>query len=154
MIEGFKHLTTEEFGILRDTLPMIAALIGGADGDFDQKERNWAEKIANIYTFSKEDPLDDFFTKAADHFSEKAAAIYNQHPNIEERNAFISGELEKLNAIFPKLKAPLAYKLYDSFLHFGNEVARSSGGLFGFLSIGPKETKLAKLPMVHPIEKA
>ncbi len=151
MIEGFKHLTTEEFGTLRDTLPMIAALIGGADGDFDTKERNWAKKIANIYTFSKEDPLDGFFTKAADHFSEKAGAIYSQHPDLEERNAFISEELAKLNDIFPKLETRLASKLYDSFLHFGKEVARSSGGIFGFLSVSPNETRLAKLPMVNPV---
>ncbi len=153
MIEGFEQITHEEFAQLRDALPMIAALIGGADGNFDAKERYWAEKIANIYSFSKGEPLDDFFKKVADHFSVRADAVYRHHEDLEERNQFLSEELAKLNDIFPKLKPMDAYKLYRSFLKFAEEVAQASGGIFRMGSIDANEAKWIKLPMIKPIPK-
>ena len=151
MIEGFGQLTNEEFGTLRDALPLIAALIGGADGNFDGKEKRWAKKFANIYTYSKDDPLNDFFEKSADHFTEKANAIYNQHPNTDSRNTYIAEELAKLNDIFPKLDPDIAYKLYVTFLDFADEIAKASGGFLRMGGIGPNEAKLIELPMINPI---
>jgi len=153
MIEGFEKITHEEFATLRDALPMIAALIGGADGNFDSKERYWAEKIANIYSFSKGEPLDSFFKKVGDHFSDRADAVYRHHQELAERNNYLSNELSKLNDIFPKLKPLDAYKLYRSFLHFADEVARASGGIFRMGSVDAEEAKWAKLPMIKPVPK-
>ena len=153
MIEGFEKLTHEEFASLRDALPNIAALIGGADGKFDAKERYWAEKIVNIYSFSKGEPLDEFFKKVADHFTVRANAVFRHHEELDERNKYISEELAKLNDIFPKLKPLDAYKIYRAFLHFGDEVAQASGGIFRMGSVDANEAKWAKLPMVTPVSK-
>lgn len=153
MIEGFEQITHEEFATLRDALPMIAALIGGADGNFDSKEKYWAEKIANIYSFSKGEPLDEFFKKVADHFPDRTEAVYRHHQDLEERNKYLSSELAKLNDIFPKMKPFDAYNLYRSFLHFADEVAQASGGIFRMGSVDADEAKWAKLPMITPIEK-
>jgi len=150
MIEGFEKITHDEFATLRDALPMIAALIGGADGKFDSKEKHWSEKFAKIYSFSKGDPLDVFFKKVNDHFSERADAFYRHHEELDERNSYLSNELEKLNDILPKIPPIIAYRLYNSFLTFAKEVARSSGGFFRMGGIGPKEARLAKLPMIKP----
>ncbi|HHB79801.1 MAG TPA: hypothetical protein ENK85_11265 [Saprospiraceae bacterium] len=153
MIEGFEGITHQEFATLRDALPMIAALVGGADGNFDAKERYWAEKMANIYSFSKGESLDAFFKKVADHFSDRADAVYRHHQGLEERNKFLSEELAKLNDIFPKLRPMDAYKLYRSFLQFADEVAHASGGIFRMGSVDANEAKWAKLPMVKPVPK-
>lgn len=153
MIEGFEHITHEEFGTLRDALPMIATLIGGADGDFDKKEQDWANKIVKIYAFSKKEPINIFFTKVADHFPDKAEALYRHYPKLEERNNYLSSELEKLNAIFPQLKPHDAYRIYKSFLHFAEEIAKASGGIFRMGAIKSSESKWIDLPMIKPIAK-
>ncbi len=153
MIKGFENLTTEEFAILRDALPKIAVLIGGADGTFDAREKRWAEKIANIYTYSKEDHLADFFKKAADHFLDKAESIMRQHPDTQARNEHLADKLAQLNHVFPKLNPEDAYQLYKSFRHFAKEIAKASGGILGIGGISPEEYQWIDLPMIQPVEK-
>ncbi len=65
-----------------------------------------------------------------------------------ERNKRISGELEKLNPIFPKLDQAFAKELYDSFLSFAEQVAKASGGGLGYAAVSPEEKEWAQLNMI------
>ena len=66
-----------------------------------------------------------------------------------ERMNQVSTELAKLNPILAKLDTCYAAALYQSFLSFAKHIARASGGILRFLTIGPKEHKVVELPMIE-----
>ena len=69
----------------------------------------------------------------------------------EERQEIISRELGKLNNILPLLEQKQAIHFYEGLVSFAHHVAKASGGLLGWISVGSKEAKVADLPMIKPI---
>ena len=47
-INIFNALSAEQYSQLKDALSYVTVLIAGADGEIDEQELNWAEKI-NTY---------------------------------------------------------------------------------------------------------
>ena len=72
---------------------------------------------------------------------------------VDKRTSEISSLLEELNPILSTIDETVAYHLYKSYKSFAKHVAKASGGLFGFFSIGPEEKALLGLPMLDPISK-
>ncbi|MBK8391868.1 MAG: hypothetical protein IPL23_22440 [Saprospiraceae bacterium] len=59
--------------------------------------------------------------------------------------------MEEVNPILGKLDHLVALHLYKSYTSFAKHVAKASGGVLGFFSIGPNESNLITLPMITPI---
>ena len=152
MIEHFDTLTEEEFEKLKDAVPLIAVLIAGADGTFDKKELDWANKVTTIRSYSMKAEMKAFYQEVGKNFSDKLENYIDSFPvSLADRNKLISERLEYINPILAKLEPAVAYKCYKSFLSFAEHVAKASGGIFGFFSINHQEAKWVKLPMLHPI---
>jgi hypothetical protein len=70
--------------------------------------------------------------------------------DIKERTDKINTELEKLNEIMKKLDPVFAEEFYKSLLSLSNQVARASGGLWGYGSVSPEEKKHLNLEVINP----
>ena len=69
----------------------------------------------------------------------------------DERINVIKGELSKLNAIFPKLEKILQKNCIKVLLLFSKQVAKATGGIWGYGSISQEEQKLIDLEMIYPV---
>lgn len=49
---AFKSLSDSEYNLLINSVPLVAVLIAGADGQIDPKEKEWANKIVKIRSFA------------------------------------------------------------------------------------------------------
>lgn len=154
MIEQFKGISEEEFDQLKSAVSLITVLIAGADGSIDRKEKEWAEKVTNIRSYSLPDGLKDFYLEVGQDFQERLDAYIDEYAGEAEiRNRQISQELSKLNSLFPKIEdRETAIALYESFISFARHVARASGGFLSWGSINVHEKRLMSLEMIDPVE--
>lgn len=150
----FSHLSEQEKQTLFDAIPLITILVAGADGDIDEAESEWAEKLAHIRTFDDESEAVHDYYNHVDGMVESRISSYlrmlSKDPKVRIQE--VSAELSKLNDVLPKLDTFYAAQLYQSFLSFAKHIARASGGVLRFLTIGPKEDKVMDLPMIRPVE--
>ncbi|MEP7195347.1 MAG: hypothetical protein ABI851_02435 [Saprospiraceae bacterium] len=152
MPNAFLSLNNSEYQELIDAVPLIAILIGGADGDFDEKEQEWAKKIVHIRSFAHDVDLKPIYQDLDPVFSEKMKSEINSLPSdLIERNKIISERLSRLNLIFPKLKTAIAARLYEGYIEFADQVAKSSGGFMRMLAVTEEESEWIGLPMLDPI---
>lgn len=155
MIEQFKGISDAEYEELKDAVSLITVLIAGADGSIDRKEKDWAEKVTNIRSYSLPQGLKDFYLEVGEDFQGRLDTFIDRFSGeVEARNKEISLELAKLNKIFPKIQdREAAVALYESFISFARHVARASGGFLSWGSINVHEKKLMSLDMIHPVEE-
>lgn len=152
MIEQFKDLNEQEIDLLREAIPMVTVLIAGADGEIDAKEEAWAKKVAHIRTYNNPDSLNEYYKMVGASYQ----IDVNKYINFSEvdtatRTKNLSDKLAGLNDILVKLDPSFAKELYESLKTFANHVARASGGILGYGSIGHEEQQLVDLPMINPI---
>ncbi|MBU6340468.1 MAG: hypothetical protein KGS48_03145 [Bacteroidetes bacterium] len=153
-IEGFTHLTEEEINALVDAPALITILIAGADGEVDQEERTWSERLLRSRTYNKPKELNEFYRVVSEIFWVKLNGLMHELPSEpDKRNPIIAETLGKLNPVFGKLEAEIAYDLYHGFVKLAEETAKASGGFLRIGAIGPEEAKWMHLPMLNPIEK-
>jgi len=151
MTEHFKVLNEAEFDKLKDAIALITVYIAGADGNIDEDELAWAEKVTNIRSYNTPERLSEYYEHVGQDFSERLEYYVNTLKDIEVRNATVEAKLAELNPILAKLDNKLGARLYKSFITFAEHVAKASGGFLGFFSIGPEEKALLDLKMIHPI---
>lgn len=155
MIALLEGISEEEYLTLQKSLSLIAVLVASADGKIDEEEIDDAEKVVHIRTFNKPELLKEFYQDVETHFHndlDEAIAMYGQ--GTEESRNKIVNRLEVLNSILPKINDPsIRYYLYKSLKSFAKHIAKSSGGIFGFLAIGPNEDHYIDLEFINPIEK-
>jgi len=152
MISVFENITSQEYDTLRHAIPLITVLIAGADGEIDQEELDWAEKVTKIRSYKLPDKLKDFYKDVGTDYSGILKAIMENYPtDLNARQAKISGELAELSPILDKMNQEYAYELYQSYRSFAKHVAKASGGFLGFGKIGPKEDMWMELEMITPI---
>jgi hypothetical protein len=149
----FESLNEQEKQTLFDAIPLISILVAGADGEIDEVESTWAEKLTHIRTFDDKSERVHNYYEHIDGFVQERIESYRKmlSNDPKQRQAEISTELAKLNTILPKLDHYYASDLYKSFVSFAHHIAEASGGIFRFLTIGPKEDKVVDLPMIEPI---
>ena len=152
MTEYFKVLSPEEFDQLKDAISLITVYIAGADGDIDDDEIQWAEKVTNIRSYNLPEGLKGFYQEVGTEFADKLDQLKTSLSTVEARNEAAETRLSALNPILAKLSPKLGAELYKSYKSFAKHVAKASGGFFGFFSIGPKEAALLDLEMITPIE--
>ncbi len=152
MIQEFEGLNQEEQQLLVDSIPLITILIAGADGNIDQDELDWSEKLTGIRAYAHPDTLNPYYELVGQHFSERMTHLMTSLPqDTATRQEAVSQQLAQLNAVLPKLEFNYAQRLYTSLTSFAEHVAKASGGFLGFASISKEEASLLDLPMITPI---
>jgi len=153
MIPQFAGLNDTEKKLLVDAIPMITALIAGADGNIDSEEKEWASKIMKIRGYQHPPALEGYYELVGAEFEGRLDELISTLPSgTDERNKMISEELAQLNDILPKMAPLHGAHFYHSFVTFAEHVAKASGGFLGFGSISRAEGKFVGLPMINKIE--
>jgi hypothetical protein len=148
----FSQLSTQEYQDLKDAFAVITVYIAGADGVIDEEEISWASKVTEIRSYKMTDDLLDFYKEVHEEFDNKLSHyIANYNGTATVRNEAIEAKLSSLNPILAKLEPKVGAHLYKGFVSFAEHVAKSTGGLLGFFSIGPEEKALLGLKMITPI---
>jgi len=152
MDQDLRLLTAEEFSLLKDAYAHITVLIAGADGNIDAEELSWAEKIVQIRTFAGDERLNEFHEVVNTELPAKIKQLIAELPtDVAARNAQISDTLSGLNPILASLDPSLGSYLYKGYVSFAERIAKASGGVLSFFSIGPEEKKWISLPMLTAI---
>jgi hypothetical protein len=149
----FSELSAQENQDLKDAFAKITVYIAGADGTIDAEEITWAEKVTEIRSYKMTDDLLDFYKEVHEEFEQKLD-YYIAHfkGTSAERNAAVESHLSALNPILAKLDLKVGAHLYKGFVSFADHVAKATGGILGFFTIGPAEKALLGLKMITPIE--
>jgi len=151
-LEGFKHLTIDEFDALVEASALVTVLVGASDGELDREEHLWSEQLMRTKTYSTATYMHDFYRVAAEGFWVRVQSIMAHYPkNIATRNEAIIGKLAMLNDVFPKLDIKIAAQLYKGLLALAEEVAEASGGFLRIGAVSTEEAKWVKLPMLTPV---
>lgn len=153
MTAQFEALSEQEKQQLLDAIPLITILVGSADGEIDKYELAAAGKAAHVRAYHEDNELLHPYYQMIDGMVEERTGSYLQllSKDREERKEQIVEELAKLNAVLAKLELQYGAALYSSFCSFAKYIAEASGGFLNYLSIGPKEHKVYKLPMLTPL---
>ncbi len=155
MIQGFEVLTEEQFEIAKSSVAWITVLIAGADGEIDKYEKEWAAKVTKIRSYHTPNELTQFYTEVGKDFSARLESTIDNLPaGAEAREAVLTQKLSQLNDILDCIDKNLANELLKSYRSFAKHVAKASGGLLGFFSVGIEESKLIALPMLNDIASA
>jgi len=153
MIKALETLNAVEVGLLTQALPMIAILIGKADGDLDIKELELAKKITHIRTFNSPEYLQAFYEQVEIQFDSYLDSFNTSLPgDAELRGEVIAEKLRALNPVLAKLHPKVGSQIYKGLIRFAQEIAKASGGFLGFMAVNTAESKWIELPMINPIE--
>lgn len=148
----YKNLSPEEKQDLIDSIAYITAFIAQADGVIDSDEIAAAKKLSTIRSYSVPAELREFYNEVGEGFAAKLDTILADLPNDTQASFdFLFNKLSSYNDILKKTDFLFAKALTKSWRSFAKHVAKSSGGVFGFLSIGKEEAELIDLPMINKI---
>lgn len=154
MIPEFNRLSTEETDIMFKAPFLIIILIAGADDKIDKHEMKQAIAISKLKLKRARRELVEYYNIVGQDFEDKLKIFIHDLPkDTGERNEEISKELAKLNDIFPKLDKKFAVNFYESMKDMAVKIAESSGGVFGFMSVGYEESKVVDLKMIREPSK-
>lgn len=152
MDQELSLLTPGQITLLKDAHAYITVLIAGADGNIDEAELSWAEKIAEIRTYAGDERLHDFHEAVNKEIADKIKQLVAGLPSDPaSRNQVISETLSQLNPILASLNPSIGAYLYKGYVSFAERIAKASGGVLSFFTIGPEERKWVGLPMITPI---
>ena len=152
MIHDLKHLEASKLIQLQEALPLIAILVGKADGELDVKELDLAKKIAHIRTYSSPEYLKEFYEEVEAQFDALIDKFNTELPeDADSRGQIISDRLSQLNSILGEINPKIGSKLYKGFLRFAKEIAGASGGFLGFMAVNAAESKWVGLPIITPV---
>ena len=154
MIPEFNRLSSEETDLMFKAPFLIIILIAGADDKIDKHEMKQAVAISKLKLKRARRELVKYYNIVGEDFEDKLKIFIHDLPkDTDERNEEISKELAKLNDIFPKLDKKFAVNYYESMKDMAVKIAESSGGVFGFMSVGYEESKVVDLKMIKEPSK-
>ncbi len=152
MISAFNGLKKEEYQLLIESVPLIAILIAGADNDIDLFEKNWAEKIVKIRSYSNHFDLKPYYKDVDEQFKELFERFLMELPkSADTRSREITKKLSEVNGLLTKVTMRTANQLYTSFIAYAEQVGRASGSILTMMSISKEESMWIGLPMIDPI---
>ncbi|MEL6391755.1 MAG: hypothetical protein AAFR97_03325 [Bacteroidota bacterium] len=154
MTTSYLNLKEEDRKRLLDAPALITILVGGADDDLSEAERNKAAKTIKIRTYDEESELKAYYDLVRYDFKARVRSLLGELPqHTDTRTQAIADRLAKLNAVFAQMDQKLAFQFYDDFIKLATAVARTEGGFLRWITIGPKEAKVVELPMIDAIEE-
>ena len=149
MPREFSKLTEAEKQLMLDAVPLITILVAGADGEMDDNELEWAEKLTEVRSYDFHSKLNEYFQEIGKNFTDRLGELNKEFPKeTAVRTAAISARLAELNPILRKMDDFDAAIYYDNFLTFAEHVAKASGGILRFMAIGAAEKEVISLPML------
>lgn len=152
MVQGFEDLTQEQFDTLKKAISWITLLVAGADGKIDKEETEWAEKLAEIRSYSLPNELTHFYQEVGKDFHQQLETLNDTLPkDNNERTRVLTENIKRVNPILKSWKDDLSEELYKSYKSFAKHVAKSSGGFLGMMSISKEEKELVELPMLEKV---
>lgn len=153
-MELLNNLTAKEQQQVKDAIAYITILVAGADDHIDEDELAAAKRLSQVRSFSFHNELAPYYQEVKENLDEKLSALIKELPDeVSARQQAISAELEQLNPILNKLSTHYGHILYDNFISFAKHIAKASGGIIGFMTVGPEEKQVIDLPMIKPIVK-
>jgi len=154
MIPEFEVLNEEEVELMFKVPILVAILVAGADNKIDNSEMREAINAITLKPQKARKELVEYYKLVAQDFEDKLKlTIYELPSDTMKRTDLITADLKKLNAILPKLEKPFAIKFYESMKDISKRIAESSGGVFGFMSVGYEESKVVDLKMIKDPSK-
>lgn len=144
-------ISDQERKLLVDAPVLITLLIAGADGEFNKKEEDWAEKVVGFRKETAHYTLHYYYELVGEKFHEKLEHYHNLYGKMANRNDVIKAELSNLKPILAKLDEHYREKLIESFRSFAKQIAEAGGGILGFFSKSKEEESLMKLEMFDNI---
>ena len=149
MIKEFEQLETGEKDLMFSLPIYVAILVAGADGTIDSTEIQKSISIAKHKTKMARKDLLQYYNVVNENFEDKIKmAIANLPSEVKEREQALVKLLEDSNKVFAALDKVFAIKLYASLRDNADQVAKASGGIFGYLSIGYEESRVVELKMI------
>lgn len=154
MIKEFEQLEQVEKDLMFSLPVYVAILVAGADGIIDNMEIQKSISLAKHKTKKARKQLLEYYNVVNENFEDKIKmAIANLPSGVKEREAAIVKMLEDSNRVFAQLDKVFAVKLYASLRDKADQVAKASGGIFGYLSVGYEESKVVELKMIKDPSK-
>ena len=154
MIPEFKNLMDDEIELMFKAPLLTAILVAGADDTIDRTEIKEAVNILTLRPQKSRRELIDYYSIVAEDVEDKLKVLIHEFPsNTSQRSDLITEDLKKLNSIFRKLDKNFSIRFYESLKDIALRVAESSGGVFGFMSVGFEESRVIDLKMIKDPSK-
>ncbi len=152
MDKNLSALSSDEMTLLKDAHAYITILIAGADGNIDKNELAWAEKIVQIRTYTGDEDFNDYHQEVNAELPGRIQELVASLPkDIKKRSEVVTGKLAELNPILTSLQPADGAYIYKGYISFAKRIAKASGGILSFFSIGPEEKKWMELKMITPV---
>ncbi|MBK6339990.1 MAG: hypothetical protein IPH74_15515 [Bacteroidetes bacterium] len=149
-IASLSQLSTEEVNLVLNTPALVSLLIGGADNNFDNEEKERAKKIVAFRKTTGDPLLFEYFNLVEETFENEIQILSERYSgDALERNSKITEELVKLNEILPKMDHNYANALLQNWRTLAKGVAEASGGFLGMFEESSEEAHLVGLKMIE-----
>lgn len=149
-IASLSQLSTEEVNLVLNTPALVSLLIGGADNNFDNEEKEKAKKIVAFRKTTGDPLLFEYFNLVEETFENEIQILSERYSgDVLERNSKITEELVKLNEILPKMDHNYANALLQNWRTLAKGVAEASGGFLGMFEESSEEAHLVGLKMIE-----
>jgi hypothetical protein len=150
MIPEFKNLSQQEINTIIDAPALVTILIAGAEGKIDEKEIDWGSYVVHFRVSEYESSSMMRVYKEVDKvFNDSVKQFIEGLPqDTDQRSMVITEKLSGLNGIFKKVDKKFAKEFYESLRSLAKQVAKASGGLWGYGSISPQEQKYLDLDII------
>ncbi|MCP4125329.1 MAG: hypothetical protein GY751_26650 [Bacteroidetes bacterium] len=149
IVRELDHLKEEDKELVMRTPALISVLIGGADGDFDGREKEQA--VTSVHFRAKQgDKFLKGYYKAVDlNFQSVMLHIAQKFEgDVHKRTDQIIAQLEELNNILPKLDRRFAEVLLADWRNLAYNIGKASGGFLGYARLSHEESHLVELKMI------
>ena len=149
-IASLSQLSTEEVNLVLNTPALVSLLIGGADNNFDNEEKERAKKIVAFRKTTGDPLLFEYFNLVEETFENEIQILSERYSgDVLERNSKITEELVKLNEVLPKMDHNYANALLQNWRTLAKGVAEASGGFLGMFEESSEEAHLVGLKMIE-----
>jgi hypothetical protein len=151
-MQAFKNLNQKEHEFLIHLPVLITFLVAGADNHIDYNEKQWAEKLLKFRADNNgNEILSKYYAEVEKHWTNVFnyyAGILIDQKDAGPRSEYLVDLISKVNPMLEKLHAHTSKILTDSWRSFAGQVAKASGGIWGWGATSPEEFKWVGLPMI------
>jgi hypothetical protein len=128
----------------------VALLIASADGYIDETEIKRAISVIGVQAnIASNKDLLQYFESVKEDAEDKLRCILSGVPKSpRERTLHLSKKIVDANLVLRKLSRPFVQQLHKSLCDLARQIAKASGGVFGYGSIGVEESQLIDLSLL------
>jgi len=154
MIAGWNSLSVDDKTALIEAPVYITILIGAADNNLDDTEKEWGERLTHFRSITTEEYVQKFYEEADKVFHKKLLSVLASYEtkgftNVQKLED-ARNSLKRVNQTLSHLDEDIANNIYNSLLSFAKHIAKVSGGILHMGGISPEEKELLDLKMIDP----